>query len=651
MPLSRRTFNSNKRYQTLVFAENTRPADFEMVELQDIQNDERRGMMRSLITTGAIGTGFTVVGTALSNAVQVLTGTYANDGERLLLPDIQHPLVGGIFVFNMPIATPVTDRTDLVYLEIWTEAVSATQDPDIEDPLLGPSATRERTVYQFRVAQGSLSIPALPSGHVGRGLASIIRRGGDPLIQAEDVTDIREIAALQSQFRPQNVITVAKSGGQFTDVQTALDSITGSAIDNPFMVVVEPGEYVSTIPLTLSNPYVQLVGRDPQTTVIKISPPSGSTQGVIVNATNIVINNMSLDYASGTLGNQTLISVQASAALMMEKCVIGKQFYDENTTNAFRGMNVAGSSTVEIEDCDIYGQNYSGVVVNVGTLTMTRCLLTGYLVDALVNTGVLTMENCDVLTNERSINSLNTMTSKECNFTTQNMKAAPGISTNCVVLGGVVTNTMVRCKVASSVNRADITDTTLDWDSVQFSPITFLTGSGSCKFVNCTLNGWSDIGVAASMTNCVINAQNFISGPLAGQVIGFYCSTGADVRIIGCTNSGDNFVYASNSSPYISSCRIRSNAGTIGLRMDNSRAIVTNCVFFQVTSAALCGSFATTAAITITQCHFQGPVTGPYPVQAISGGVGTIVYTGGTTLDPNITALITGTATQTDITA
>ena len=42
MPLSRRTFDEKKRYKTLIFREDKPGGDFEMVELQDIQNAERR---------------------------------------------------------------------------------------------------------------------------------------------------------------------------------------------------------------------------------------------------------------------------------------------------------------------------------------------------------------------------------------------------------------------------------------------------------------------------------------------------------------------------------------------------------------------------------------------------------------------------------
>src|SRR3972149_5347044 len=172
MPLSRRTFDEGKRYQTVVFQENTHPGDFEWVELQDIQNAERRGALNALVTTGAVGDGFKVVGNGSSNAVLVTVGAMLRSGDRLILPDGQHPLVAGQFVFNMPISTPVTDRTDLVYLDVFTETVGPSQDPDIEDVLLGTTALLPRTLYQSVAAHGRPSLPAATSGHTGVALAT-----------------------------------------------------------------------------------------------------------------------------------------------------------------------------------------------------------------------------------------------------------------------------------------------------------------------------------------------------------------------------------------------------------------------------------------------------------------------------------------------
>jgi pectin methylesterase-like acyl-CoA thioesterase len=68
------------------------------------------------------------------------------------------------------------------------------------------------------------------------------------------------------------VVVVAKSGGDYTSVQAAIDSITGAAADSPYLVWVAPGVYSETVTM---KPYVHLQGAGQEATVIT-STVSGS---------------------------------------------------------------------------------------------------------------------------------------------------------------------------------------------------------------------------------------------------------------------------------------------------------------------------------------------------------------------------------------
>ena len=63
----------------------------------------------------------------------------------------------------------------------------------------------------------------------------------------------------------QNVVVVAKSGGDYTSVQAAIDSITDDAADNPYLVWVAPGVYEEQVTM---KPYVHLQGAGQEATVI-----------------------------------------------------------------------------------------------------------------------------------------------------------------------------------------------------------------------------------------------------------------------------------------------------------------------------------------------------------------------------------------------
>jgi hypothetical protein len=79
-----------------------------------------------------------------------------------------------------------------------------------------------------------------------------------------------------------NVVVVAKSGGDTTTVQGAIDSITDASEDNPYLVWVAPGEYVESVTM---KPYVHLQGASQETTVISSTVTNDEADGPLYDAT------------------------------------------------------------------------------------------------------------------------------------------------------------------------------------------------------------------------------------------------------------------------------------------------------------------------------------------------------------------------------
>jgi len=90
-----------------------------------------------------------------------------------------------------------------------------------------------------------------------------------------------------------NIVTVAKDGGQFTDIQQAIDSIEDAGRDNRYVLFIAPGVYTITKTIVV-GPYIRIVGSGKGTTVIK---------GQIVNRhnnSNCFSSKVMLDFDTAT---------------------------------------------------------------------------------------------------------------------------------------------------------------------------------------------------------------------------------------------------------------------------------------------------------------------------------------------------------------
>ncbi|HEY77131.1 MAG TPA: hypothetical protein G4O00_13315 [Thermoflexia bacterium] len=95
-----------------------------------------------------------------------------------------------------------------------------------------------------------------------------------------------------------NVVTVAKSGGDFTSIQEAINSITDASADNPYLVWVAPGVYNETVTL---KPYVHLQGAGKGNTIVQADAPGDET---LVLASDTSLRDLTVNNV-GTGGTST----------------------------------------------------------------------------------------------------------------------------------------------------------------------------------------------------------------------------------------------------------------------------------------------------------------------------------------------------------
>jgi pectin methylesterase-like acyl-CoA thioesterase len=150
----------------------------------------------------------------------------------------------------------------------------------------------------------------------------------------------------------QNVVTVAKSGGQFTSIQAAINSINDAATDNRYMVWIGPGHYVEQV---TTKPYVYLTGAGQWLTWIEsdvsnpdVYPPTEATllltdyvhvKGLTVQSTGEGFRNVAILALDGA--NHTRLQDVIALANGLGDVTYGILLFGANT--ALRLDNVDGT--------------------------------------------------------------------------------------------------------------------------------------------------------------------------------------------------------------------------------------------------------------------------------------------------------------------
>ncbi len=141
-----------------------------------------------------------------------------------------------------------------------------------------------------------------------------------------------------------NVVTVAKSGGQYTDVKAAIDSINDAGADNPYLVYIGPGVYAVTSPIQLKA-HVTVTGSGREATLLRgaISTGDSSSSAVILGADNAALTQLSVENTGGGLYSVGIYNSEDSPVL-------------DNIA-----VNASGGSSI----CGVYNYSSSPIMTNV----------------------------------------------------------------------------------------------------------------------------------------------------------------------------------------------------------------------------------------------------------------------------------------------
>ncbi len=170
------------------------------------------------------------------------------------------------------------------------------------------------------------------------------------------------------------VVSVAKSGGDYTSVQAAIDSITDAAADTPYLVWVAPGMYEEQVTM---KPYIHLQGAGQDTTVI--SSTVGGEGFPPTEATLVLTRNTSLrDLTVGNSGTLTecialLVPAGVTETLVADVSARAQGNADENYAIHVMGIG-SGYINLTLQNVNALAENATDI--NVGLRNYYHSTLT-----------------------------------------------------------------------------------------------------------------------------------------------------------------------------------------------------------------------------------------------------------------------------------
>jgi len=176
-----------------------------------------------------------------------------------------------------------------------------------------------------------------------------------------DTVDGLHANELRSNY--QNVVVVAKSGGDYASVQAAIGSISDAAADNAYLVWVAPGVYVEQVTM---KPYVHLQGAGQEVTVITSDASSSvwpPTEATLVLASDVSLRDLTVGNTGAGESNLALLATAGMTRTLVAD-VTARALGDGVGNNA---IVLLGSGTgVRLQRLAALAENGSGH--NVGLL-------------------------------------------------------------------------------------------------------------------------------------------------------------------------------------------------------------------------------------------------------------------------------------------
>jgi len=671
MTVSKREFYDlaywkEKRYATVIYQAGKNPADFEVVESQDMANYELQQAINELAHFGCIGISFDVQALASpgDNTVRIYQGrAYAQSfitgaefsGIRLDLPDVlttfpsltyEHAVDGfGYYEYDFTseqtaIPPAGSYRYDLIYVEFWRKEYLPSDDSEMQDSVLGETAIREKWYYEFHFFQGdnvikNPSIPALSTGHHGMRLA-VIKRMNTETVDPASIIDVRPKFSQSSNSIGTNLVTVGAVGGNYETLYDVIASRLDAnaitpTIDNPYTVILQPGIYNCPFQFSLGTiGYVKIIGGGIDKTILEFEDlySLAPTAWIDIGATpTIEFSDMTIRFIAGYTANANLINI-SGGTVKLTNCKIGQV----STGMLFGGINI-DAGTLTLVNCEVESRSTSvGCIHLTGTSIVniydSIIRQTKYKVinNESLTTGLLNVWNTTIIGNDEVLylngysELRNCFISKEAWFAGDALEAGQTITVQAL-------SKFFSCKIlgTASNNIIEIETDSEFHDCIHNGVIT-IDSAGTAKFFTCSLTNVDVLNTATpEFYNCEFMDSASVSLTLDTVSVAKImdtvfkrdgvCITATDATfdMISChlaTTIGINLVEIGGTCvPNIQGCQFHiGHASAVGIKLTATTAtpIVTNCTFIGNASALM---FDATAPTTMKAGYITGDTT------------------------------------------
>jgi hypothetical protein len=351
-----------------------------------------------------------------------------------------------------------------------------------------------------------------------------------------DTLDGLHASAFQQHY--QNLVVVAKSGGDFSTITEALKSISTNSAANPFTIYVAPGVYTERVTM---KPYVDIEGAGEQATKITYIGSSSIFTGTVVGADNAELRFLTVENTGGADDAVAIYNENASPRLTHVTAAAS------GGTNNRGVFNSSSSPTMtNVTATASGGSNSDGVYNQSSSSTMTNVTATAS--GGTENHGV-SNDNTNNITSPTMTNVTANASGGTNNRGVWNNLSSPTMTSVTATASGGTNNQGVKNQYQSSPTMMNVT-------------VTASGGGGSLGVANASSSSPTMINVKISATGATYNygVWNDSSSPTM---------TGVTVTASGGTTSYG--VYNANaSSPTMTGVTATASGGTTNYGVYNT---------------------------------------------------------------------------------